>query len=147
MMTSLLEAIGQKSFDASSSRGFEFESDGYVFRCFPHPADDSRFVMECDVTTLNGEQLDDPALMRLLHQLNEAAWLQCGWAAMLNAEGLCFIGRTVALADTTTQPLEELIVDSIQRADALGQIIGAHIGGLPTGLAPQTDLRMFTQRA
>ena len=103
--------------------------------------------MECDITTLDADQMEDPALMKLLHHINEAAWLECGWTAMLDAQGLCFIGRSVALVDATPQHLQELIVDSIERAGALGQIIDSHGRGLPTGSDQQTDLRMFSHRA
>jgi hypothetical protein len=145
MMRSLVDSLGQYDFDTSTSHGFEFESDGHVVRCFPHPTDESRFVIECDVTTLGDDLMGDPALMRLLHQINEAAWLECGWTAMLNVDGLCFIGQTMAVVDATPQRLQELIVDSIERASALVQIIGALVRGLPTESNP--DLRLFTQRA
>jgi hypothetical protein len=147
MMQSLLDSVGQGDTDVSNLPGFEFESDGHAVRCLPHPTDDARFVVECEATTLDAKQMGDPALMQLLHQLNAASWLESGWTAMLDAQGLCFIGQTAALADTPARRLEEMIVDAVDRAAALKEIIASHDRGLPTGLDPQAAFRMFNQRA
>ncbi|MEI7783437.1 MAG: CesT family type III secretion system chaperone [Betaproteobacteria bacterium] len=102
--------------------GLEFEADGHTVLVSPDPRDDQRLLAE---VLVGGFSELPEALFRLLNHLNDAARLEHDWVASVGLAGELRLHTQRSIAQTTPSDLEGLLVDGIERAQALASLATA----------------------
>ena len=147
LVQALSERVGHPRPAGAASSGFELETDEHVLRCLPHPADPTRYLLEADVCTIRPSGQQDPALLLMLHQLNEAAALSTGWTLLIDTELQVRIQRSLALEGATALQLEGDLAEALERAQGLQRLIERYQQDRPGSDRPALDPSLLMQRA
>jgi len=99
--------------------GLEFEAGAHVVRVLPHPADPDWLIAEVDVAS--GIHAT-PTAYQALHRVNHAARLEHGWMATFDDEDALVMHVSRPVASVTAADLEGLLVEGLERAEALAAI-------------------------
>lgn len=108
-------------FDPSEDTlGLEFETSQHTVRVLPHPLNESHFFISVDV--LATKQETPPSAWKMLLQLNLASIAEHDWSIGLEESGTLVLSRAVELSTCDSSALENLIVDGLDRAEALTKL-------------------------
>lgn len=99
--------------------GLEFEAGAHTVRVLPHPANADWLIAEVDVVDIG--QATSTAY-EALHRVNHAARLEHGWTATCGEEGPLVMHTARPVATMTAADLEGLLVDGLERAEALATL-------------------------
>jgi len=88
-------------------------------RVLPHPANLDWLIAEVDVVEM---AQTSPSAYGALHRVNHAARLEHGWTATCGDEGLLVMHTARPVATMTAADLEALLVDGLERAEALATL-------------------------
>ncbi len=127
LMERFAESQGNLHSAGQQWRGFEFESEGHVFRCFPHPIHSDQMMLECDIMKLDEAQQRNPALLQLLHQINDSLWVSSNWFILVDNDGQALIARQQSIDGSSPIELNAQICAAIDKAAALKQVIEASV--------------------
>jgi hypothetical protein len=103
--------------------------------------------LESDVCTIRPSGQQDPALLLMLHQLNEAAALSTGWTLLIDTELQVRIQRSLALEGATALQLEGDLAEALERAQGLQRLIERYQQDRPGSDRPALDPSLLMQRA
>jgi hypothetical protein len=120
--------------------GLELEVEGRMARVMAH-SDDSLAVVEVDVRSLH--EIDDALLGAVglaLLRLNQEARFEHGWTIVLNEDDLLSITTTLMMAQTTSQALNEIIAEGLNRAASLEEAVAGMIDPAVTALRAQESV-------
>jgi hypothetical protein len=119
----LIEALavytGLSDMSVTGALGLVFEADPHTVRVFPHPGRAHWMLTEVEVAELfEWEQLPH----EFLNQLNHAARLEHSWVASVGEDRRLVLHGAHPIAATSAAELEALMVEGIQRAEALATL-------------------------
>lgn len=127
--------------------GVEFDAGPHAARVLPHPLDDGWLQVEVEVCSA-AQASARPLAM--LHGLNSAARFEHRWLICIDADDTLLIHTGRALASTDAGALEGLIVDGLERAQALAALWQSALDGDAASASPaasEADLRFAGIRA
>lgn len=127
LMQRFTESQGNPQPSAQQCRGFEFESEGHVFRCFAHPTQSDQMMLECDIVMLDESQQRNLAVLRLLNQINDSLWVSSNWFLLVDNDGQALIARQQSIESSSPADLNNEICAAIDKAAALKQVIEASV--------------------
>ena len=107
------------------STGIEFEADGHVVLMAPHPQDPQCVYIEVGVMDLAEPSA---AVLMVLHQINHAARLEHDWVISVDEGHRLVIHTHRPLHALRGGDLQGLLVEGIERAQAL-QVMWVDTGG------------------
>ena len=122
-----VESHGHLQTSNQPWRGFEFESEEHVFRCFPHPIHADQMMLECDIVKLDEAQQRDPALLQLFHQINDSLGISSHWFVLVDSDGQALIVRAQTIESSSAEDLSAELCAAIDKAAALKQVIEASV--------------------
>ena len=148
MVTELARLLNLSVEPSEDMLGLEFETTHHTVRILPHPQDEQRFLIAVDILSA-ADETPASAWMMLL-RLNLSAIAEHGWGIGLEESGTLVLSRAADLANTDPSALESLMVDGLDRAEALGNLWNIACG-LPDTLSEDTqrtaDLEMVFLKA
>ena len=97
--------------------GLEFSCDGHQVTVIGHPRHEDELMVSISVASLEGEL--DPRVATLLMQINEVARFEHDWSIFMDAEQQVSMGMCAALPSMTVADLEALMLDGVERASVL----------------------------
>lgn len=111
---------GLEAFQDEQAIGVDFEVNGYVCRVLPHPQQEERLSVEVDVCRFSSEQAQPSQLeASLLLRLNALSRTEHDWTLGLDEDGHLILWTWREVAATPPAELEALLVEGIDRAEAL----------------------------
>jgi hypothetical protein len=136
LIAALATYTGLEGLNVNGAEGLVFEAEPHTVVVFPHPGIEHWLLAEVDVIQIQAwEQLPHA----LLNQLNEAVRLEHGWTATLRDDQRLVLHTARPVASTSAAELEALMVDGIERAEALATVCQAAARSDPDSPAPEGD--------
>jgi hypothetical protein len=77
--------------------------------------------------TLDEAQQRNPALLQLLHQINDSLWVSSNWFILVDNDGQALIARQQSIDGSSPIELNAQICAAIDKAAALKQVIEASV--------------------
>ena len=130
LVSSFLSLVGQDSAQSSGVTGFEFDTEAYSVAVWP--VGDDQVMVQVAVAALQPGELADPAVLLMLHRLNEDARTEHGWTATIDAQDQLLLYTLRPLRQTDAQALKDAVAQGLDRAEALSAMV-AHVA------PPQTE--------
>ena len=122
--------------------GIELEAEGHLARVTPH-SNDTLAITEVDVCSL--ADVSEESLAQLAVQLlriNHEARFEHGWQIVLDDDDTIGITTTLSMSATDAETLAMVLVDGIERACALAEVVS----GLLSPAFAQTQAPLDTHR-
>lgn len=119
LIAALAAYTGLTDLSATGALGMVFEADPHTVRVFPHPGRANWLLTEVEVAEFSGW---DKIPHTFLNQLNHAARWEHGWMATVGEDRRLVLHTARPVAATTAAELESLMVEGIQRAEALATL-------------------------
>ena len=104
-----------------SSYGLEFECEGHTVMVIQHPSDDAYLMLDVSVIALDPEP--PAAQLAMMLQMNEAARFEHGWSAVMDSDMQVSVAASEPLQGLTIARLESLMLEGVERAQALAAIL------------------------
>lgn len=120
LIAGLVSSAGLPDGGAAGALGLVFESDPHTVRVVPHPGQFDSLLVEVEVVELASWEPEPDAILR---SLNHAARLAHGWIATVGEDRRVLLHTTRLVAGTPVFALEALLVDGIDRAQALATML------------------------
>lgn len=84
-------------------------------------------MLECDIVMLDESQQRNPAVLRLLNQINDSLWISSNWFILVDNDGQALIARQQSIESSSPADLNNEICAAIDKAAALKQAIEASV--------------------
>jgi hypothetical protein len=123
------------------SYALEFESEDHQVVVMPHPARQDHLMVEVSVAALGQDGLGED-LAPLLLQINEAARFEHEWSIFMDTRMEVTLGTCLASSGLSLAEMEGLIVDGLDRARALRDLLQAQTQQLMGDDAAQAALEV-----
>ena len=105
-----------------TSMGLEFESEGHSVVVIQHPLHPDHVMVEVSVVALDAQPA--AAQLAVLLQLNEAARFEHDWSVGMDGAMQVSLCTTAPAASLSVMDLESLMLEGVERAQALAALLG-----------------------
>ena len=115
-------AVAKGMVGDEPSLGLEFESEGHSVIVIQHPLHPDQVMVEVSVVALDAQPA--AAQLAVLLQLNEAARFEHDWTAGMDGAMQVSLCTTAPAASLSVMDLESLMLEGVERAQALAALLG-----------------------
>lgn len=107
------------------AQALEISADTLRAHVVLHPGHEANLAIVIEVLSLGTDEdmaALTPAQLLLLHRLNHSAWTEHDWQIVIDDDNDLSLRCHRGIAATGAQALEELLVDGLERAQALAEL-------------------------
>jgi len=127
----------------ASAVGVTWSCETFTVCVLPHPRREEQLIVDAEVGPMDPEVPNREALLLLLHQVNDAARFEHDWFITIDGESKLRVQCTREVGRTTAVDLEALLVECVDRAEALDALITAWNHDTPPAWSPTQPQNRF----